>query len=65
MPDLKPARLRFAPSLTGTLHVAGARTALYNYLLAKQTGGQFILRLEDIEDTDQTRFVPGAMEEQK
>ena len=58
---LKPARVRFAPSPTGTLHVAGARTALYNYLLAKQTGGQFILR---IEDTDQTRFVPGAMEEQ-
>ena len=58
---LKPARVRFAPSPTGTLHVAGARTALYNYLLARQTGGQFILR---IEDTDQTRFVPGAMEEQ-
>lgn len=61
MPELKPARVRFAPSPTGYLHIGGARTALYNYLLAKQTGGQFILR---IEDTDQTRLVAGAMEEQ-
>ncbi len=53
----KGIRLRFAPSPTGALHIGGLRTALYNYLLAKKSGGQFILR---IEDTDQTRFVPGA-----
>lgn len=52
-----PVRVRFAPSPTGPLHIGGVRTALYNYLIAHQTGGQFILR---IEDTDQTRFVPGA-----
>ena len=62
MPNITPARVRFAPSPTGYLHIGGARTALYNYLLAKQTGGQFILR---IEDTDQARFVPDAIEEQK
>ncbi len=56
----KPARVRFAPSPTGHLHLGGARTALYDYLLARQTGGQFILR---IEDTDRKRFVPGAEEE--
>ncbi|MBN2637959.1 MAG: glutamate--tRNA ligase [Bacteroidales bacterium] len=50
-------RVRFAPSPTGPLHMGGVRTALYNYLLAKKHGGKFILR---IEDTDQTRFVPGA-----
>ena len=50
-------RVRFAPSPTGALHIGGVRTALYNYLLARQTGGDFILR---VEDTDQTRFVPGA-----
>lgn len=50
-------RVRFAPSPTGPLHIGGVRTALYNYLLAKQSGGSFLLR---IEDTDQTRFVPGA-----
>ncbi|MDX2069528.1 MAG: glutamate--tRNA ligase [Haliscomenobacter sp.] len=50
-------RVRFAPSPTGALHIGGIRTALYNYLLAKKYGGTFILR---IEDTDQTRFVPGA-----
>ncbi len=50
-------RVRFAPSPTGPLHMGGVRTALYNYLFAKQQGGDFILR---IEDTDQTRFVPGA-----
>lgn len=50
-------RVRFAPSPTGTLHIGGVRTALYNYLLARKYGGQFILR---IEDTDQTRYVPGA-----
>lgn len=50
-------RVRFAPSPTGPLHMGGVRTALYNYLFAKKMGGKFILR---IEDTDQTRFVPGA-----
>ncbi len=50
-------RVRFAPSPTGPLHIGGVRTALYNYLLARQKGGKMILR---IEDTDQTRFVPGA-----
>jgi glutamyl-tRNA synthetase len=50
-------RVRFAPSPTGALHIGGVRTALYNYLFAKKHGGDFILR---IEDTDQTRFVPGA-----
>ncbi len=55
-----PARVRFAPSPTGRTHLGSGRTALYNYLLARQTGGQFILR---IEDTDQKRYVPGAEEE--
>lgn len=50
-------RVRFAPSPTGALHIGGVRTALYNYLLAKKNGGDFILR---IEDTDRTRYVPGA-----
>ncbi len=50
-------RVRFAPSPTGALHIGGLRTALYNYLFAKKTGGDFILR---IEDTDQTRYVEGA-----
>ncbi len=50
-------RVRFAPSPTGALHIGGVRTALYNYLVAKQQGGTFVLR---IEDTDQTRYVPGA-----
>ncbi len=50
-------RTRFAPSPTGFLHVGGLRTALYNYLFAKQNGGKFILR---IEDTDRARFVDGA-----
>ncbi|KAI8053682.1 glutamyl-tRNA synthetase [Gilbertella persicaria] len=54
-----PARVRFAPSPTGQLHLGGLRTALFNYLLAKKTHGQFILR---IEDTDQTRYVEGAVE---
>jgi glutamyl-tRNA synthetase len=57
MTNLKPARVRFAPSPTGRLHIGSGRTALYNYLLARQTGGQFILRLED---TDQKRFVEGS-----
>ncbi|HYG04385.1 MAG TPA: glutamate--tRNA ligase [Chryseosolibacter sp.] len=52
-------RVRFAPSPTGALHIGGVRTALYNYLLARQSGGTMILR---IEDTDQNRFVPGAEE---
>lgn len=52
-------RVRFAPSPTGPLHIGGVRTALYNYLFAKQAGGQFVLR---IEDTDQKRFVAGAEE---
>lgn len=56
----KPARTRFAPSPTGWLHIGGARTALFSYLLAKQTGGQFILR---IEDTDRKRYVPGSEED--
>ena len=55
-----PARVRFAPSPTGRLHIGGARTALYDYLLARQTKGEFVLR---IEDTDRKRFVPGAEEE--
>lgn len=50
-------RVRFAPSPTGALHIGGVRTALYNYLLAKKHGGKFLLR---VEDTDRTRFVPGA-----
>lgn len=53
----KEVRVRFAPSPTGPLHIGGVRTALYNYLFAKQNGGKMILR---IEDTDQNRFVPGA-----
>ena len=52
-------RVRFAPSPTGPLHIGGVRTALYNYLFAKKHQGSFVLR---IEDTDQTRFVPGAEE---
>jgi glutamyl-tRNA synthetase len=53
----KKVRVRFAPSPTGGLHLGGVRTVLFNYLFAKQHGGDFILR---IEDTDQTRFVEGA-----
>ncbi len=56
----QPARVRFAPSPTGRFHLGGARTALYDFLLARQSGGQFILRFED---TDQKRFVPGAEQE--
>ena len=52
-------RVRFAPSPTGYLHIGGLRTALYNYLFAKQNSGQLILR---IEDTDRTRLVDGAVE---
>ena len=50
-------RVRFAPSPTGALHIGGVRTALYNYLFARQHGGDLVFR---IEDTDSTRFVPGA-----
>ena len=52
-------RVRFAPSPTGALHIGGVRTALYNYLFARQNGGKMLLR---IEDTDSNRFVPGAEE---
>ena len=52
-------RVRFAPSPTGPLHIGGVRTALYNFLFARQHNGKFILR---IEDTDRNRFVPGAEE---
>src|SRR5215467_6423942 len=55
----KKVRVRFAPSPTGGLHLGGVRTVLYNYLFAKKHGGDFILR---IEDTDQTRYVEGAEE---
>ena len=54
---MNEVRVRFAPSPTGPLHIGGVRTALYNYLFARKNGGKMILR---IEDTDQTRFVPGA-----
>jgi glutamyl/glutaminyl-tRNA synthetase len=54
-----PVRVRFAPSPTGTLHLGGLRTALYNALFVKNRGGELILR---IEDTDRTRLVPGAVE---
>ncbi|MEI9919137.1 MAG: glutamate--tRNA ligase [Bacteroidota bacterium] len=56
---MQKVRVRFAPSPTGALHIGGLRTALYNYLLARKSGGTMILR---IEDTDQNRFVPGAEE---
>ena len=53
----RKVRVRFAPSPTGPLHIGGVRTALYNYLFARQHGGDFVFR---IEDTDSQRFVPGA-----
>ncbi|MBL7839186.1 MAG: glutamate--tRNA ligase [Cyclobacteriaceae bacterium] len=56
---MRDVRVRFAPSPTGALHIGGVRTALYNYLLARQHKGKMILR---IEDTDQGRYVPGAEE---
>lgn len=56
---MRDVRVRFAPSPTGALHIGGVRTALYNYLLARQNQGTMILR---IEDTDQNRYVPGAEE---
>ena len=58
--DLKPARTRFAPSPTGRMHIGNARSALYPFLLARHTGGTFILR---IEDTDQKRYSPTAEQE--
>lgn len=58
--DHQPVRVRFAPSPTGHMHLGSARTALYDYLIAKKTGGQFVLR---IEDTDFKRYTPGAEEE--
>ena len=57
MANHKVIRVRFAPSPTGPLHIGGVRTALYNYLFAKKNKGVFVLR---IEDTDQSRYVPGA-----
>ncbi len=57
---LKPARVRFAPSPTGYLHLGGLRTALFDWLYARHTGGQFILR---VEDTDQKRFNPESLED--
>ncbi len=56
---MREVRVRFAPSPTGALHIGGVRTALYNFLLARQSNGTMILR---IEDTDQARYVPGAEE---
>ena len=58
--NLKSARVRFAPSPTGRTHLGSGRTALFDYLVARQTGGQFILR---IEDTDQKRYQPDAEQE--
>ena len=55
----RKVRVRFAPSPTGALHLGGVRTALFNYLFARHYGGDFLLR---IEDTDQTRYVAGAEE---
>ncbi len=57
---VQPARVRVAPSPTGHMHLATARTALYDYLLAKKTGGKFVLR---VEDTDVKRTVPGSEQE--
>ena len=56
---MSPVRTRFAPSPTGRMHVGNLRTALYAYLIAKHQGGDFILR---IEDTDQERFMEGALD---
>lgn len=58
--DTKPVRVRMAPSPTGRFHLGSARTALYNYLFARKSGGTFVLR---IEDTDQKRYVEGAEDE--
>ena len=58
--QVQSVRVRFAPSPTGRVHLGAARTAFYNYLFARQTGGQFILR---IEDTDTKRYVEEAEQE--
>lgn len=58
--QLTRVRTRYAPSPTGSLHLGGLRTALYNYLFARKHGGDFLLR---IEDTDQSRLVPGTVEQ--
>ncbi|MCL4861902.1 MAG: glutamate--tRNA ligase [Caldilineaceae bacterium] len=58
--DIAPVRVRFAPSPTGFLHLGGLRTALFNWLYARHTGGQFILR---IEDTDQSRYNPESLQD--
>ena len=58
MTNNHPVRVRYAPRPTGFFHVGGARTALYDYLLAKKTGGSFIIR---IEDTDQKRYNPDSV----
>src|SRR5687768_905431 len=58
----RPARTRFAPSPTGYVHIGSLRTVLYDWLLARGTGGQFILR---IEDTDRNRYVEGAEQQLK
>jgi len=60
MSPQKPVRVRFAPSPTGHMHLGSARTALYDYLLARKTGGKFILR---VEDTDRKRYVEGTEQE--
>ena len=57
MPSAAPVVTRFAPSPTGYLHIGGARTALFNWLYARHTGGKFLLR---IEDTDRARSTPGG-----
>src|SRR5687768_842571 len=59
-PGPSPPRFRFAPSPTGALHIGGARTALYNWLLARRSGGELVLR---IEDTDRERSVPENVEQ--
>src|SRR5260370_26343152 len=61
MAQVKEAvRVRYAPSPTGALHLGGARTALFNYLFARQKGGQFLLR---IEDTDRARLIVGSQQQ--
>src|SRR5579863_9884025 len=60
LPENRPARLRFAPSPTGFLHIGTFRTALFSWLSARHSGGQFVLR---IEDTDVARTVEGAVED--
>ena len=60
LPDF-PARTRFAPSPTGYLHLGSLRTALYNYLLAKATGGQFILRIEDTDTVRKISYQPDSI----